>query len=134
MIAVELCAPERKPVELEAAEVIVPGADGLFTVKQGHTPFLTTLQPGVLVIANNQGEEKCYAVSGGFAEVRTDRLVILADAFEKGDEIDELRAEEARKRAEERLVKHDADIDVERAERALSRSLSRIGAHKKKYF
>ena len=87
---------------------------------------MTTLLPGELRIKKG-GEEVSLAISGGFLEVRPDRVVVLADAAERVDEIDVERAEAARKRAKERLSQQrELGIDGARAEAALRRSLVRL--------
>ena len=134
MIEVELSAPERVTVRATVKEVIVPGADGVFTVRAGHTPLLTTLAPGVLAARDEAGQETFYAVNGGFAEVKSDTVSILADAFEPGQDIDLVRAQAAQERAQTRLQKPAEDTDVERAERALARSFARISAHQHKRY
>ena len=68
-----------------------------------HAPLMTTLKPGEL-IARKSGEEYLLAISGGFLEVRPDRVIVLADAAERAEEIDIARAEAAKKRAQEQLA------------------------------
>jgi len=128
LIPLQFCAPERESLSLEVTEMIIPGADGVFSVLPGHTPLLSTLAPGVVVVYAG-GREDHYAVSGGFAEVKEDRVVILADTFEHGEKIDIERARAAERRAQERLKKPSDDLDVFRAELALARALARIQAH-----
>lgn len=127
-IRVEICAPERAKTELQAAEVICPGEDGIFTVRKGHTPLLTTLVPGVLLVQDESGEERFYAVSGGFAEIENDRVLILADTCEDADEIDTARAQAAEQRASDRLRRSDPETDLMRAELALQRAAARMKA------
>ena len=131
MIDIEICAPDRPKVALRAKEIVVPGAEGIFAVRAGHTPLLATLSPGVLVIYDAEDKSEFYAVTGGFAEVKDDTVSILADLFEPGDNVDQARAEEAYKRAEERLTKPSEETDVQRAEMALARSLARLNATKR---
>jgi F-type H+-transporting ATPase subunit epsilon len=90
-----------------------------------HAPLMTMLQPGELVIKKD-GQETYLSVTGGFLEVRPNKIIILVDAAERSDQIDIARAEEAKKRAEERLKSYGADIDRGRAEAALRRSLIRL--------
>ncbi|MDD5191185.1 MAG: ATP synthase F1 subunit epsilon, partial [Dehalococcoidales bacterium] len=90
-----------------------------------HTQLMTALQPGEIRIRKG-AQEFSLVVTGGFLEVKPDRITILADAAERAEEIDIARAEAARKRAEERLSKRTADMDVARAEAALRRSLTRL--------
>lgn len=129
VIDLELCAPDRDPIALEVNEAIIPGAGGVFTVQREHTPLLSKLLPGVLVAYCTDGQELHFAVDGGFAEVIDDRIVVLTDTMEPGDDIDAERAEEAKQRAEKRLGKPEENIDITRAEAALSRALARIYAH-----
>ncbi len=90
-----------------------------------HTPLMTLLQPGELR-ARKGAEEFSLVVSGGFLEVRPDRVVVLADAAERAEEIDIARAEAAKRRAEENLRHRTPDTDVAQAEAALRRALVRL--------
>ena len=126
---VELTAPERSLQRLEATEVILPGTDGIMAIRLEHTPLLSSLAPGVVVIRDPQGAQHFYAVSGGFAEVRDNTVAILAQTLEKPEDIDATRAEAARQRALDRLAtRANADVDVARAELALARALARLQA------
>ena len=127
-IRVEICAPERLKVEFEAEEVMCPGEDGIFSVRYGHTPLLTTLIPGVILIKDVKGEERFFATSGGFAEVEADKVLVLADTYEEGDDVDEARAKRAEERAQLRLRKPDPETDLKRVELALHRAIARIKA------
>ena len=87
---------------------------------------MTILQAGELVVRKG-GQEDTLAISGGFLEVRPDRVIVLADQAERAEEIDAARAEAARKRAEERLKeRHAAGMDESRAEAALRRAMVRL--------
>jgi F-type H+-transporting ATPase subunit epsilon len=122
----ELATPTRLVVSEEADEVVAPGAQGYFGVLPGHTPFLTSLQSGEVAYRVGRAE-RYLAVSGGFAEVGGDRVIILAEHAERPEEIDRERAERARQRAERRLAgKTDEEIDHTRALAALSRALARL--------
>lgn len=106
--------------------VIAPGFEGQLGILPQHSPLMTMLQPGEL-IARKGSEEFCLAVSGGFLEVRPDRVIVLADSAERAEEIDIARAEEAKNRAEKRLgEKYAPETDSVRAEAALRRSLIRL--------
>src|SRR5436305_6843351 len=78
--------------------VVAPGTDGELGVLPRHAPLVTTLKPGVLRVKQGVQETE-MAVSGGFMEVRPDRVTVLADTAERATEIDEARAEESRQRA-----------------------------------
>jgi len=105
--------------------IIAPGVEGQLGILPRHTPFMTMLQPGELRIKRGN-EEVSLAITGGFLEVRPDKVIILADAAERAEEIDIARAEAAKKRAEERLKKKPPDTDLVRAEAALRRALTRL--------
>ena len=128
-INIVLCSPERPETQLDASEVILPGAGGVFTVQADHTPVLTNLIPGVLEITVGEGERVYSAVNGGFAEIKENTVRVLAELLEEGSEIELERAKLARERAEKRLLKITEDLDVERAESALKRAIARIDAH-----
>jgi len=112
--------------EQEVDELIVPGVAGELGVLPLHAPLLTMIQPGVLRVVKG-GEEVAMAITGGFIEVRDNRVTILADSAERGEEIDTARAEEARRRAQEQLAAHEP-ADVALAEAALKRALMRLKA------
>src|SRR5471032_2077671 len=116
---------DRSLVNETVDEVEIPGFDGYFGVLPGHTPLLAVLSVGELWY--RQGSEKHYlAIAYGFAEVQPDRVTILAQIAEKADEIDLARAEAAKKRAEERIVRATVDMDAERARVALMKALIRL--------
>ena len=106
--------------------VIAPGVEGQLGILPHHTPLMTTLQPGELRIKRGE-EEVSLAITGGFLEVRPDRIVVLADAAERAEQIDITRAEEARQRAAQRLATGlAAGFDAERARASLIRAMARL--------
>jgi len=105
--------------------VVAPGIDGEMAILPRHAPLMTMLQPGELRVRKG-GEETFMVVTGGFLEVRPDHVTILADAAERAEDIDAARAEEAKRRAEERLSGKLTETDMARAEAALRRSLTRL--------
>ena len=83
--------------------LICRGGDGELGILPRHAPLLTTLQPGPLLIRNGDEETELF-VGGGFLEVLPDRVTVLADVAERAEEISEEAADEARRRAQERLA------------------------------
>lgn len=125
-LRLELATPIRLVVAEEVDEAVVPGSEGYFGVLPGHAAFLTTLGIGELAY-RQAGRERYLAVSGGFAEVGNDKVIVLADTAERPDEIDRERAERARQRAEQRLSgRTQEEIDFTRAAAALARALLRL--------
>jgi len=125
-LKVDIVTAERLVYSEEGVErLIVPGVEGELGVLTLHAPLLTMIQPGVLRIVKG-GDEVEMAITGGFIEVRQNRVTILADAAERAEEIDTVRAEEARRRAQRRLEERASEEDLARAEASLARSLARL--------
>ncbi|HYE92016.1 MAG TPA: F0F1 ATP synthase subunit epsilon, partial [Terriglobales bacterium] len=107
-------------------EVVAPGIEGYFGVLPGHAPFLTTLGVGIVTYRIGRDEHH-LAVAGGFAEVRNDKVIILADTAERPAEIDRTRAEKAKERAERRIAgRSQEDVDFARCQIALTRAMTRL--------
>ncbi len=125
-IRVDIVTAERSVYSEDVDMVVAPGVEGQLGVLPKHTPLMTTLQPGELRLKKG-GEEVSLSVTGGFLEVRPDRVIVLADAAERAEEIDLARAEEAKQRAEKRLTeRRAAGTDETRAEAALRRAITRL--------
>jgi F-type H+-transporting ATPase subunit epsilon len=95
---------ERSLFEGDVEFIIANGADGELGVLARHAPLMTVLKPGPLQIRISAGNEQLLFVGGGFLEVLPDRVTVLADVAEHADEISVERAEDARRRAQERLA------------------------------
>ncbi len=125
-IRLDIVTAERAVYSEDVDVVVAPGVEGQLGILPHHTPLMTTLQAGELRVRKG-GEEFSIAISGGFLEVRPDRIIILADAAERTEEIDIARAEEAKRRAEEQLHEHRAPgTDEAQTEAALRRALVRL--------
>ena len=124
-IDLQIITPERLLVREQVDEVEIPGSEGYFGVLPGHTPLLADLAVGELWY--RKGQEKTFlTIAYGFVEVLPERVTVLARIAEKAEEIDVKRAEEALKRAQERLREYTKDIDYDRARMALMKSLARL--------
>lgn len=116
-ITVEIVTPEKRVLTTQADEAIVPGGEGLFGVRPGHTPFLSLVEPGPLTVKEG-GNQQIWFVAGGFVQVANDVVRVLADQAESAQNID---LEAARKRLEEAqnrlkgLTAEDARYQVESA-------------------
>jgi len=122
---VEVVTAERELYSGEADVVIAPGSEGELGILPRHAALLTTLKVGQLLIRLGGAEEPLF-VSGGFLEVSNNSVTVLAETAERAEEIDQARAEAARRRAQEYLQQ--AQSDVERAELvgALERAVARL--------
>ncbi len=107
--------------------VSAPGSKGRLGILPEHAPLLTTLEPGSLYYRRG-GEEFFFACSGGFLEVAENRVIVLADTAERAEEIDEARAEEARRRAEALLQEKEklSHEELLRAEISLRKAITRL--------
>jgi len=121
----ELVTAERLVYSNDVDMVIAWGTEGQLGILPLHAPLMTMLQPGELVVKKDD-EEFYLAVTGGFMEVRPDKVIILADACERADEIDISRAQEARRRASELMEAPSAEVDLATTEAALRRSMVRL--------
>ena len=122
----EIVTAEKVGFSEDVTMITAWGSEGQFTILPHHAPFMTILQPGKLVIKKNGTEQQVLALLGGFLEVRRDKVIILADAYEHAEEINIARAEKARKRAEEVLKTKPSRAGTTAAEAALRRSLARL--------
>jgi F-type H+-transporting ATPase subunit epsilon len=103
---------ERTVFSGEVRSVNLPGTEGRMGILPNHSPLLTTLGFGEVMVRDLTGEEQFFAIGGGFAEVQPDHVIVLADSAEQAEEIDLERAEQARARAEKAMaegVREDPD-------------------------
>ncbi|MEW6720634.1 MAG: F0F1 ATP synthase subunit epsilon [Thermodesulfobacteriota bacterium] len=128
-IRLELVTPERTVLSEDVEEVIVPGYEGEFGVLPEHTQYLSIVMIGVLRYRTGN-EWRKIAVSGGFAEVTPERVVVMAETAERAEEIDVERARRARERAEEEIKKALSidDETYQKASGAMQRAIARISA------
>ena len=121
----ELVTAERMVYSDDVDMVIAWGLEGQLGILPHHAPLMTMLQPGELIVKKDH-KETYMAVSGGFLEVRPDKVIVLADACERAEEIDRTRAEEAKRQAEEIIRAPSPETETATAEAALRRSLVRL--------
>jgi len=124
-IKLDVVTAERVVFSDDVDVIVAPGIEGQLGILPHHTPLMTMLKPGELLVGKS-GEEFSLVITGGFLEVRPSRVIVLADAAERVEEIDLARAEEARRRARERLKERIPEVEAVRAQAALLRALARI--------
>ena len=123
-LRLEIVSPARRVYDDDVDMVIVPGGNGQLGILPRHTRLISSLGVGERRIKKGGGEESLL-ISGGFVEVRPDRVIVMADLAEHSDEIDESRAAEARKRAEAELEQAKDPVDIARVRAALQTALMR---------
>jgi F-type H+-transporting ATPase subunit epsilon len=130
-LKLDIVTAERIVYSEEVDIVVAPGVEGQLGILPHHAPLMTILQSGELVVRRGT-QEASVAISGGFLEVRPDRVIVLADSAERAEEIDVARAEAARKRAEDRLRERKVEgLDETRAEASLRRAITRLSVAEK---
>ena len=126
-LSFSVVTPEGTVVEAEAASVTLPTADGEITVLPSHIPLVSVLKPGVATFRTEKDEQH-LAVSGGFAQVSATSVIVLADTAERADNIDTVRAEQARKQAEEAMEGKLNDQELAEVSARLQKNLARLRA------
>jgi F-type H+-transporting ATPase subunit epsilon len=125
-IRLDIVTMERVVLSEQVNAISAPGIDGDLGILPRHTPLITALREGVLHYYKD-GVQHEFAIGGGFAEIRPDHVIILADSAERADEIDEQRAEAARQRAQRALQETPrSDAEFACLERALRRAEVRL--------
>lgn len=122
----EIVTVERLVYSEDVDVLVAPGIEGELGILPRHAPLLTVLQPGEIRVSKD-GNETYMSVSGGFIEVMSNTVTILADTAERVEDIDAERAEAAFKRAQERISSAVSEMDLQRAMASLKRSQARIG-------
>lgn len=122
---VTVVTAEREIFDGEAEQVEAPGSEGQLGILPEHAAMLALLKAGALRIKHDGAEDPIF-VSGGFLEVNHDRVTVLADTAEHAEEIDQARAEEARRRAEERLAQAQSTQERVELEASLRRAITRL--------
>ena len=124
----EIVSAERSLFSGEANFAVVPGVDGELGIFPNHTPLLTQIKPGTLKFhAKDESEETFLFVAGGFLEVQPTVVTVLADTVVRGEEIDQARAEEARRIAEEAISRAPEDkIALATAQAELSYAVAEL--------
>lgn len=125
-LTLQIVTPERVLIEeADVASVTITGSEGEITILPSHAPLMTELRPGPLLFRKGT-DEVDVALSGGFLEVRDDKVVVLADTAERSDEIDQARAEEARQRAQAALASREGEMDIAMVMAAMERAQARL--------
>jgi len=106
--------------------VNAPGTEGYFSILVNHTPFVSSLKAGIIKVTRENEETSTFSMSGGFLMTDGKKVILLADAVERPEEIDVSRAQAAKERAEKRIAERTPDVNIDRARLALLRALNRL--------
>ncbi|MGC8863432.1 MAG: F0F1 ATP synthase subunit epsilon [Armatimonadota bacterium] len=127
MFKLEVITPDRVVYSSDrVVSVVVPGVEGYLGILANRAPLVTQLDIGAVEFRKPDGDRDYIAVGGGFMEAFENTVTILADSAELREEIDVERAERARARAQERIAARLPETDIDRAQTALKRALTRL--------
>jgi F-type H+-transporting ATPase subunit epsilon len=130
-IHVDVVSAESSIFSGEAKFVALPGEVGELGIYPRHTPLITRIKPGAVRIEKADGSEEFVFVAGGILEVQPNVVTVLADTAIRGKDLDEAKAEDARKKAEEALRNNDATIDYAAAQAELASAVAQLAAIRK---
>ena len=129
MIALRIVTPKGNYKTCEVKSLHIRSVEGEMTILPNHIPIFAAIVPCKLVLENENGEKRDYALASGFLHFEANEAMLLTDAIEGKDEIDFERAQRAYERAKARLEKHDSNTEFRRAELALQRAIIRMSVH-----
>jgi F-type H+-transporting ATPase subunit epsilon len=127
-IYVDVVSAEKSIFSGEAKFVALPGESGELGILHGHTPLITRIRPGSVRIQKANGDEEFVFVAGGYLEVQPDRVTVLADTAIRGHDLDEAKALEAKKRAEEAMQNRGTDFDLALAQSEFAMAAAQLAA------
>jgi F-type H+-transporting ATPase subunit epsilon len=131
-ITVDVVSAEEQIFSGEAEFVVLPGIDGELGIYPRHTPLFTQIKPGAVRIkVPGQAQEELVFVQGGFLEVQPHKVTVLADTAIRAHDLDEVKALEAKKRAEEAMTNKESDESMAAAQAELSAALAQLEAIRK---
>lgn len=126
MIQVDIVTPSRRILEsVEVPSVTLPTESGTITVLPGHAELVTVLATGVLSFAGGEAQERKFVVSYGFAIVRKNKVIVLAETCEESTDVDIARAKNAQKKAEQALNAPLDEVQMRKYQSKLQRAIVR---------
>ncbi|WP_312547426.1 F0F1 ATP synthase subunit epsilon [Massilia sp.] len=127
-IHVDVVSAEEQIFSGEAEFVALPGEAGELGIYPKHTPLITRIRPGAVRIQTANGGEEFVFVAGGILEVQPNGVTVLADTAIRGGDLDEAKAQEAKRQAEELMQNQDSTIDYAKAQAELAAAIAQLAA------
>lgn len=127
-IHVDVVSAEESIFSGEAKFVALPGEAGELGIYPRHTPLITRIRPGAVRIETADGGEEFVFVAGGILEVQPKHVTVLADTAIRGTDLDEAKAQEAKRAAEELMQNQSSDLDIARAQSELAMAAAQLAA------
>jgi F-type H+-transporting ATPase subunit epsilon len=131
-LKLEIVTPDARTVSEDVEMVTLPGIEGEMGIFPQHVPVLTQITPGEVIIRKD-GKDSFLAVGDGFVEITGDRVAIMTDMAILAENINEAKAEEARRRAEARLAEHLDDEEAAMVTAALNHSLAQLKVKRRQH-
>ena len=131
-LKLEIVTPEAKIYSEDVDMVTLPGIEGEMGIYPMHVPLMTQVRAGELV-ARKDGRDHFLAIGEGFVEISGDHVAVMTDMAIKADDIDETKAEEARRRAESRLAEKLGDEESAAVQAALAHSLAQLKVKRRQH-
>ena len=129
-LKLEIVTPEARTYSDNVEMVTLPGVEGEMGVYPQHVPLMTQLVPGEIIVRKD-GQDVFLAVGEGFVEITAERVAILTDMAIRSEQIDEAKAEEARRQAEARLAEKISDEEAALVNAALAQSLAQLNVRRR---
>ena len=127
-VHVDVVSAEKSIFSGLAEFVALPGESGELGILPGHVPLITRIKPGTVRIKLPHDKEELIFVAGGLLQVQPGLVTVLADTAIRGADLDQAKAQEAKRRAEEALVNRSAEMDYARAQAELSEAIAQLSA------
>jgi F-type H+-transporting ATPase subunit epsilon len=127
-IYVDVVSAEQSIFSGEAKFIALPGESGELGILPGHTPLITKIRPGAVRIEKLDGDEEFVFVAGGILEVQPNKVTVLADTAIRGHDLDEAKALEAKKAAEEAMQNRSTEIDFAHAQSEFAVAAAQLAA------
>ena len=125
-IFVDVVSAEEAIFSGKASFVALPGQEGELGILPGHVPLITRIRPGAVRIKTEEGQEEDVFVAGGILEVQPGSVTVLADTAIRGQDLDEARALEAKRKAEEHIKSSHGDVDYAQASAELAKAIAKL--------
>ncbi|MCE2572988.1 F0F1 ATP synthase subunit epsilon [Motilimonas eburnea] len=122
----DVVSAEKQIFSGRVESIQVSGAEGELGILPGHTPLLTPIKPGMVRLVKQHGHEEVFYVSGGILEVQPGGVTVLADTAIRGEDLDQAKAEEAKRAAESKISSSHGDVDFARASAELQKAIAKL--------
>lgn len=122
----DVVSAEKRMFSGMVQKIQVTGSEGELGIFPGHAPLLTAIKPGMVRIVKEHGEEEYIYLSGGILEVQPSATTVLADTAIRGQDLDEARALEAKRKAEEHINSSHGDVDYAQASAELAKAIAKL--------